>query len=126
MSDRTRPLALELLPVHVRLQYHARTIHMCKPALREVTAGSQGVHRLTATSNFLRAAENERSHAPRVPDSIVLTAEAEVELVARSHALREAASLLTEQALYYKVETEYRKVRNRFIDLAQAEIESGT
>jgi hypothetical protein len=82
--------------------------------------------RIDAYVNLLRAAENERSNAPRVPDSVLLTAEAEVELVARSDALREAASLLTGQALYYEVETEYRKVRNRFIDLAQAEIEGGT
>ena len=80
--------------------------------------------RIDAYVGLLRAAEAEHSNAPRVDDGIVLTAEAEVALVARSAAVREAAAVLTDRALHFQVERDYTEARNRFIELAQAELES--
>jgi hypothetical protein len=50
--------------------------------------------RIDAYVKFLRAAENEKSHNSRFEDSVLYTAEAEVELVARSAALQHAARKL--------------------------------
>jgi hypothetical protein len=83
--------------------------------------------RIQTYVTFLRAAENEHSNAPRVEDAIVLTADAEVALVARSAALRRAAAMLTESALFFDPERdiEYTQARERFVELAHEEIAAG-
>jgi CHASE1-domain containing sensor protein len=74
---------------------------------------------------FLRAAEREHTRAPETDDRIVRTAEAEVALVAPA-SVRRAAALLTENALEFSTEKDYVRLRDRFIDLAQAEIDTGS
>jgi hypothetical protein len=55
---------------------------------------------------------------------ILQDAEAEVALVAPA-SVRRAAALLTENALEFTTEKDYVRLRDRFIDLAQAEIDTG-
>jgi CHASE1-domain containing sensor protein len=74
--------------------------------------------------SFLRAAEREHTQAPQTDDRIVRTAEAEVALVAPA-SVRRAAALLTENALEFTTEKDYARLRDRFIDVAQAEIDTG-
>ncbi len=84
--------------------------------------------RIATYSKFLRAAENEKVNGPELQDSIVTTAEVEVELVARTDALRRAAAELSNRARNWEGgdEREYVAARNGFIELAHAEIETET
>ena len=56
---------------------------------------------------------------------VVRTAEAEVALVAPTVAIRKAASRFAANALDATSEQDYTRLRDEFIDLAQAEIEPG-
>ena len=82
--------------------------------------------RLATYSKFLRAAENEKVRGPELQDSIVLTAQLEVELVARNDDLRAAAVRLSDRARNWEGgdESEYAAARTTFIDLAHAEIDT--
>jgi hypothetical protein len=85
--------------------------------------------RLDTYAKFLRAAENEHFNAG-ASDEIVTRAEAEVDLVASSDALREATAMLTDTVLSNDAspigERKVRKARRLFVDRAHAEIEPGT
>jgi CHASE1-domain containing sensor protein len=85
--------------------------------------------RLDTYSEFLRAAENEHFHA-LASDDVITRAEAEVDLVASSDALREAAATLTDTVLNNEDtqswERKIRKARKLFVDLAHTEIDTGT
>jgi hypothetical protein len=81
--------------------------------------------RIDTYVKFLRAAEGEHNRPVGTQDVIVRTASAEVSLVARDPAIRDAASKLTEEALFASSEATYTRLRNDFIELAQAEIEPG-
>ena len=81
--------------------------------------------RLDTYVRFLRAAENERFHPATFDDDIVTAAEAEVALVARSVALREAAERL-KALLNSENEEELNEARARFLDLAHSEIETAS
>jgi CHASE1-domain containing sensor protein len=85
--------------------------------------------RLDTYAKFLRAAENEHFNA-RASDDIITRAEAEVDLMASSDALREAAAMLTDTLLNNEDtpiwERKIRKARKLFVDLAHTEIETGT
>jgi hypothetical protein len=82
-----------------------------------------------AVGGYIRAAENEHFHA-QTSDEIITRAEAEVDLIASSDALREAAATLTDTVLNGEDtqiwERKIRKARNLFVDLAHSEIETGT
>jgi hypothetical protein len=78
--------------------------------------------RLDTYVALLRAAEREHSQY-QTDDRVVRTAEAEVALVAPTAAIREAASRLAANTLYATSEQDYTRLRNEFIDLAQAEIQ---
>ena len=80
--------------------------------------------RLDTYVTFLRAAEREHSQY-QTADRVVRTAEAEVALVAPTVAIREAASRLAANALEATSEQDYTRLRDEFIELAQAEIEPG-
>jgi hypothetical protein len=82
--------------------------------------------RIDTYVRYLRAVQSERSNAPQVADAILLTADAEVALVARTARLRQAATTLTQSTLYYDTgqESEHARARDRFIELAHAEIEA--
>ncbi len=73
---------------------------------------------------FLRATQALHDQGNRTRASVVSTADAEVALVASNNAVREAAARLTEDALTYTTDQNYTRLRNRFIELAHAEIES--
>ena len=79
--------------------------------------------RIDAYVRFLRAAENEADEASMYPDPIVQTAAAEVELVARSAALRRAAERLLDTTLNFNEISEYRQARAEFVALANADVE---
>jgi CHASE1-domain containing sensor protein len=79
--------------------------------------------RTDAYVRFLRAAENEVDEASAYPDPIVQSAAAEVELVARTAALRRAAARLLDRTLYFDEIGEYRQARAEFVELAHADIE---
>jgi hypothetical protein len=85
--------------------------------------------RLDTYTKFLRAAENEHFHAG-ASDEIITRAEAEVDLIASSDPLREAAAMLTETVLRNDAskigERKVSKARKLFVDLAHTEIETGT
>lgn len=81
--------------------------------------------RLDTYVMLLRAAELERAEPIKTNDRVVRTAEAEVALVAPTVAIREAASRFAANALYATTDEDYARLRDEFIDLAQAEIESG-
>ena len=83
--------------------------------------------RIDTYVKFLRAAENEKSHAPEVEDSILYTAAAEVALVAGSAELRQSADTLTDRAIDYDeaAPKPYNAARDSFVELAHAEIEAG-
>ena len=85
--------------------------------------------RLDTYVKYLRAAENEHFHA-QASDDIITRAEAEVDLIASSDALREAAAMLTDTVLSGEDteiwERKIRKARKVFVDLAHREIETGT
>jgi hypothetical protein len=85
--------------------------------------------RLDTYARFLRAAENEHFHAA-ASDEIMIRAEAEVDLIASSDALRGAAAMLTDIVLSNEGsqiwERKIRKARKLFVGLAHAEIETGT
>ncbi len=81
--------------------------------------------RLDTYVTLLRAAELERAEPVKTNDRVVLTAEAEVALVAPTVAIREAASRFATNALNATTEQDYTRLRDEFIDLAQAEIEPG-
>jgi hypothetical protein len=84
--------------------------------------------RVDAYVKFLRAAENEKSHASQFENSVLYTAEAEVALVARSAALRRAAGRLVDRVfgpeLRANHEKPYNDARADFLDLAHGEIET--
>jgi adenylosuccinate lyase len=84
--------------------------------------------RLDTYVRFLRAAENERIHPAETSDDVINTASAEVALVARSAALREAAERLTAslESAVTGSESQITEARERFVDLAHSEIETGT
>ena len=79
--------------------------------------------RLDTYVMLLRAAELEHAQPVETDDRVVRTAEAEVALVAPTMAIREAASRFAANALNATSEQNYTRLRNDFIDLAQAEIE---
>ena len=81
--------------------------------------------RINTYVKLLRAAEGEHNRPVETQDVIVRTASAEVSLVARDPAIRDAASRLTEEALFANSEAAYMRLRDDFIELAQAEIEPG-
>jgi hypothetical protein len=85
--------------------------------------------RLDTYTKFLRAVENEHFNGG-ASDDIITRAEAEVDLIASSDALREAAAMLTTTVLSGLDtpiwERNLRKARKLFVDLAHAEIETGT
>ena len=83
--------------------------------------------RMDTYAKFLRAAENEKVNGPRVADSIGATAELEVELVARTDALRRAAVQFAQRAMNWDGgdDSEYLETRSAFIELAHGEIETG-
>jgi len=81
--------------------------------------------RIDTYVKFLRAAEGEHNRPVETQDVIVRTASAEVSLVARDPAIRDAASKLTEEALFGNSEATYTGLRNDFIELAQADLEPG-
>lgn len=68
------------------------------------------------------AIEKEHFEAAKTADRLVRTAEAEVALVAPTTDVRRAAERLTSNALFSTNETEYRRLRDGFIELAQGEI----
>jgi hypothetical protein len=74
---------------------------------------------------LLRAAEREHAQPVETDDGLVRTAEAEVALVAPTVEIREAASRFATNALNATSEQDYTRLRDEFIDLAQAEIEAG-
>jgi hypothetical protein len=78
--------------------------------------------RIDTYVRFLRAAEREHFEPVETGDLVVRTAEAEVSLVAPSAAIREAASRFTENALNFTTERDYTRLRDEFVDLAQAEL----
>jgi hypothetical protein len=84
--------------------------------------------RLDTYVRFLRAAENERIHPVETSDDVINTASAEVALVARSAALRGAAEKLTAslESAVTGSESQITEARERFVDLAHSEIETGT
>jgi hypothetical protein len=75
--------------------------------------------RIDTYVGFLGAVEREHINY-RTEDSAMLTAESEVALVAPNAAVREAASALIESTV--EGTEDYPRLRNEFIDLAQAEI----
>jgi hypothetical protein len=79
--------------------------------------------RIATYVKFLRATQNELD-GEGVDDRIVRSAEAEVVLVAPG-AVRKAAATLTDEAIEDH-EEEYNEARERFIDMAQAEIGTGS
>ena len=83
--------------------------------------------RIDTYAKFLRAVENEKVNNAAVADSLVLTAEVEVALLASTDALRQAAARLSERARNWDVgeESEYTASRERFVDLAHDEIDAG-
>jgi hypothetical protein len=81
--------------------------------------------RLDTYVMLLRAAELEHAQPVETDDRVVRTAEAEVALVAPTMAIREAAARFAENALHATSEHEYTRLRDEFIELAQAEIEPG-
>jgi CHASE1-domain containing sensor protein len=85
--------------------------------------------RLDTYVKFLRAAENEHFDAG-ASDEIIFRAEAEVDLVASSDALRGAAAMLTDTVLNNEDteiwERKISKTRKLFVGLAHAEIDTGT
>ena len=81
--------------------------------------------RLDTYVMLLRAAELEHAQPVETDDRVVRTAEAEVALVAPTVAIREAASQFAANALYGTSEQDYTRLRDEFIDLAQAVIEPG-
>jgi hypothetical protein len=85
--------------------------------------------RLDTYVKFLEAVENEHFHAS-ASDEIITRAEAEVDLIASSDALREAAAMLTDTVVSgegsQNWERKIRKARTLFVDLAHTEIETGT
>ena len=78
--------------------------------------------RIDAYVRFLRAAENEADEASMYPDPIVQTAAAEVVLVARTAALRRAATRLLDRTLNFAELSEYREARDEFVELANADV----
>jgi hypothetical protein len=86
--------------------------------------------RLDTYVKYLQAAENEHFHPSTASEEVITRAEAEVELVASSDALREAAAMLTDTVLSGEDteiwERKIRKARKVFVDLAHREIETGT
>ena len=78
--------------------------------------------RIATYVKFLEAIEREHFEAAKTPDRLVRTAEAEVALVAPTSEVRRAAGRLTTNALFGATETEYRRLRDRFIESAQADI----
>jgi hypothetical protein len=81
--------------------------------------------RLDTYVMLLRAAELEHAQPVETDDRVVRTAEAEVALVAPTVAIREAASQFAANALYGTSEQDYTRLRDEFINLAQAELEPG-
>lgn len=81
--------------------------------------------RLDTYVMLLRAAELEHAQPVETDDRVVRTAEAEVALVAPTGAIREAASKFAANALYGTSEQDYTRLRDEFIDLAQAVVEPG-
>lgn len=82
--------------------------------------------RIDAYVRLLRATENEVAAAGDYEDTIFRTAAAEVVLVARNPELRRAAVRLRDTTVNYE-ETNtgaYTQARDRFIDLANADIEA--
>ena len=77
--------------------------------------------RINAYVELLRAAENESDEATAFPDPIVESAAAEVELVARTEALREAARGLLYWTTHFDDKNDYRQARKKFIDVANAD-----
>ena len=75
----------------------------------------------------MQAAKNEKVNSAAVADSVVLTAEVEVALLARTNALRQAAARLSERARDWKEgeENEYTAARDTFVEIAHGEIEAG-
>lgn len=85
--------------------------------------------RLDTYTKFLRAAENEHFNNG-ASDELITNAEAEVDLIASSDALREAAATLTAIVLSGEGsatwERNIRKARKLFVDRAHTEIDAGT
>jgi hypothetical protein len=81
--------------------------------------------RLDTYVMLLRAAELEHAQPVETDDRFIRTAEAEVALVAPTAAIREAAAQFAANALNATSEQDYTRLRDEFIDLAQAEIEPG-
>jgi len=80
--------------------------------------------RIDTYVKFLRAAQAEHNHRP-TEDRLLRTVDAEVALVAPNIAVRQAAAMLTDNALNYERDAEYTRLRDRFIDLANAELHAG-
>jgi hypothetical protein len=83
--------------------------------------------RIATYTEFLRAAETEKTAAGDTPDRVVVTAEAEVALLAGSAELRRAAAQLADVAINWDGEDEsgYLAARSAFLDLAHDEIDAG-